>query len=416
MNELLTLLILGLVVIVFISLYQGHKLSEIQIMILQGSRKSLVVLKIFVLIGIITSVWRACGTVAFMVYYGIAFINAQYFILFAFLLCCLVSYLLGTSFGTVGTIGVALIVLAKSANLDLNIAAGAILAGAYFGDRCSPMSSSANLVATLTDTNLYVNLKNMLRTSLVPLGLSIVGYALVSYYHPLDVQNSQLPNEILQLFQIPLLVLVPAIIILAAPIFKVDVKLSMVISILASLYLGIAIQNKTLFEMAHYIVYGYQLDPASPLASIMQGGGLLSMVNVIAIVLISSAYSGIFEETGMLKQVESFFDKLSQKVGVYPTTILTSTTTAALACNQTLAIILAHQFENKIYEKHQLSQYKLALDLENTVILISALVPWNIACAFPLAALSADADSIVYAFYLFLVPLMNLRFSKQQGI
>ena len=87
---------------------------------------------------------------AIIVYYGVAFMSAKYFILSAFLLCCLISFLLGTSFGTVGTIGIVLIVLAKSGNVDVNMTAGAIIAGAYFGDRCSPMSSSANLIAALT--------------------------------------------------------------------------------------------------------------------------------------------------------------------------------------------------------------------------------------------------------------------------
>jgi len=93
---------------------------------------------------------------------------------------------------------------------------------------------------------------------------------------------------------------------------------------------------------------------------------------------------------------------------------LTSTASAAFGCNQTLAVILTHQFEYKIYEKQQLNKYRLALDLENTVILIAVLIPWNIAGAFPAAALSADASFIIYAFYLFLVPLTNLFTRKMK--
>ena len=142
-------------------------------------------------------------------------------------------------------------------------------------------------------------------------------------------------------------------------------------------------------------------------AGIIQGGGLYSMMNVSLIVLISSAYSGIFEGTGLLKQLELFCEKLSQKVGVYLTTILTSVASAAFSCNQTLAVMLTHQFSHKIYEKRQINNYKLAVDMENTVILISVLIPWNIAGAVPAATLSADAGFILYAFYLFLVPFTN---------
>ena len=407
-------LLLGLIYFIVISLLRGHKLNDLGKMILKGSQKSLIVIKIFVLIGAITAVWRACGTVSFIVYYGMAFMSAQYFILFAFLLCCIVSFLLGTSFGTVGTIGVVLIVLGKSGSVDVNVAAGAIIAGAYFGDRCSPMSSSAALVAALTNTDIYINIKNMMKTSMIPFALSIVGYMLLSYWNPLVFQNNQIGDEILQSFDIGIIVVLPALIILLAAVFKVDVKLSMSISILAGIFIGISIQHKTLFEMMNYIMVGYSMDVNSFFAGIIKGGGIYSMINVALIVLISSVYSGIFQGTGLLRGIEELFERLSHKVGVYPTTILTSTASAAFGCNQTLAVILTHQFEYKIYEKQQLNKYRLALDLENTVILIAVLIPWNIAGAFPAAALSADASFIIYAFYLFLVPLTNLFTRKMK--
>ncbi|MBP2666886.1 MAG: Na+/H+ antiporter NhaC-like protein, partial [Firmicutes bacterium] len=161
-----------------------------------GSKQSLVVIRIFVLIGAITAVWRACGTIPFIVYHGIGLMNAQYFILSAFLLSAMVSFLLGTSFGTVGTMGVVLMVLAKSGNVDVDVTAGAIIAGAYFGDRCSPMSSSATLVAALTGTQLYLNLGNMLKTSVLPFLLSCFGYVFLSLNNPLIVGNNPIVSAI----------------------------------------------------------------------------------------------------------------------------------------------------------------------------------------------------------------------------
>jgi len=401
-------LLLGLIGFTLLSLRRGYKLPALGKMMLQGSKKSLIVIKIFVLIGIITAVWRACGTISFIVYYSIAFISAKYFILSAFILCCIVSYILGTSFGTVGTIGVVLIVLAKSGHVNINAAAGAIIAGAYFGDRCSPMSSSANLVATLTNTKLYANINSMLKTSVAPFALSIIGYIFLSQWNPLVYHDDQIGAEILHSFDINSIVLLPAVIILLLPAFRVDVKLSMTISILCGILIAIFIQHRTVLEMLNYIVTGYRTDGSGFFADIIQGGGLSSMLKVSLIVLISSAYSGIFEGTGLLNEVEHFFERLSRKIGVYLTTILTSIASAAFSCNQTLAVILTHQFTRKIYEKRQLSNYKLALDIENTVILLSVLIPWNIAGAVPAAALSADAGFIPYAFYLFLIPLTNL--------
>jgi NhaC family Na+:H+ antiporter len=397
-------LLFGLICFLLVALRRGFTFPNLCNMMLKGSQKSLIVIKIFVLIGAITAVWRACGTISFIVYYAIAFMSAKYFILSAFLLSCIVSFLLGTSFGTVGTIGVVLIVLAKSGNVDSNVAAGAIIAGAYFGDRCSPMSSSANLIAVLTNTDLYTNIKNMTKTAAIPFLLSIIGYIVLSQYNPLVFYGNQIGNEIVSYFDISLIVVLPAVTVLISAACRMNVKLSMSISILLGIFIGIFYQHITFLEMLTYILTGYHMNGTGIFAGIIQGGGLYSMLKVSLIVFISSAYSGIFAGTGLLNDIELFFERLSEKVGVYLTTIITSISSAAFSCNQTLGIMLTHQFEHQIYEKRQISNYQLAVDMENTVILISALIPWNIAGAVPAATLSANAGFILYAFYLFLVP------------
>ena len=140
----------GLIIFTFIAYRRGFGVRELAAMIVKGSRKSLMIINILLLIGAITAVWRASGTVAYVVYYGIRLINPSFFILYAFILCSIVSFLLGTSFGTVGTIGMILMVMVKGGNININIVAGAIIAGAYFGDRCTPISSRANLLASIT--------------------------------------------------------------------------------------------------------------------------------------------------------------------------------------------------------------------------------------------------------------------------
>ena len=173
-------LLLGYVIFAYISYCRGFKLKEVARMSLNGGKKALIVIKIFGLIGAITGIWMASGTVPAIIYYGINYMSADFFILYTFLITCVVSFLLGTSLGTVSTVGIALILIARTGNVNLNIVAGAIMAGAYFGDRCSPMSSSASLVATLTNTKLYTNIYNMVLTSVMPFSISIIIYVLNS--------------------------------------------------------------------------------------------------------------------------------------------------------------------------------------------------------------------------------------------
>lgn len=408
-------LLVGLAGFVLLAFFRGYSLPCLFSMLLKGSQQSLVVIWIFVLIGIITAVWRACGTIPFIVYHGIAYLSEQFFVLSAFILSSMMSILLGTAFGTVGTMGVILMVLAKSGHVDVNVAAGAIIAGAYLGDRCSPMSSSANLVAVLTRTRLYLNLENMLKTSVLPFLLACAGYAFFSLNHPLIGGNNPIVAAIPQSFNLNPVVLVPAVLILALAAARIDVKISMGLSSLVAMAIALLIQQVSLAELLGYIATGYRLDQPGPLSAVIQGGGLLSMVPVSLIVLISSAFSGLFAGTGLLRDIELAYGLISRQAGLYAGTVVTSFATAAFGCNQTLAVMLTHQLIQGAYENKRLNRYRLALDLENTVIVISALIPWNIAGAVPAAALSADAGFIPYALYLFFVPLTYF-FTRQAPI
>lgn len=399
----------GLLLFSFYAKKMGYGFSEIFEMIISGGKKSFVVIKIFVLIGGITAVWMACGTVPYIVYLGIKYINPNYFVLSAFLISSITSYLIGSAFGTVGTIGLALMILAKGAGINLNVAAGAIIAGAYFGDRCSPMSSSANLIATITETDLYRNVINMAKTSIVPYVFSIGIYLFLSLRNPLKIYDNTLERAISHSFYLTPYLLLPAVIIIVLSLFRVNVKLSMFLSTIAGIILGIIFQNRSLWDFIYYYFMGFNMDGESFIGEIIKGGGVVSMVRVSLIVFISSAYGGIFERTGILKHIEDRLISFSTKVGRYLTTLFTSFFAAAFGCTQALAVILTHQLVKNIYGD---DRYQMALDMENTAIIISPLIPWNIAGAVPAAILSVGYGFIIYSVYIYLLPLMNIHLKK----
>lgn len=401
-------LLLGMVSFSLVAFHRGHDLKSIVNMLLGGMKKALALMPIFALIGIITALWRAGGTISFFVYYGTRLMNPQYFILFAFFLTCLVSFALGTSFGTAGTIGVVLIVLAKGGGVNPMAAAGAIVSGAFFGDRCSPVSSSANLVATVTGTNLYTNVKNMFKTGFLPFLLTAAYYAYLSGRYPLSRANSELLDQIASYFNLNLLTVLPAAVILFLALMRKNVKLSMFFSIIAAFFACIYLQKISPVDILKTMVFGFHIEDGSSLANIISGGGLLSMVNVSLVVLIASSYSGIFEGTGMLNDIQGFLVRMSDKIGVYLTTMFASIATCAFCCNQTLPVLLTQQLMDKIYKGKGFSNEELAIDIENTAILIAELFPWSIAIAVPLATLSVDSGAIPYAVYLYLVPLINV--------
>lgn len=401
-------LIIGMISFSITAIHRGYEIKSVLNMIFKGMKKSLSLIPIFALIGIITALWRASGTIPFFVYYGTKLMNPNYFILFAFLLSCIVSFALGTSFGTVGTIGVVLIVLARGGGVNVSAAAGAIISGAFFGDRCSPTSSSANLVATVTGTNLYDNVIRMMITGIIPFLFTVLIYFILSKSNPINITNRTLLNELSTHFNLNTVTILPTVIIFILSFFKKNVKTSMFFSIITAFFICLLVQKMNLIDVLHTMLYGFKLENESILSDIISGGGLISMVKVSLIVLIASSYSGIFEETEMLNDIQGLLKKMSNKIGIYLTTLFTSLSTGAFCCNQTLPVLLTYQLMNKIYIENGLTKEDIAIDIENTAIMTSELFPWSVAIAVPLATLSVDVTSIIFAVYIYLVPLINI--------
>ena len=160
-------LLIGLAAFLAVGKYRGFTLKSMAEMSKKGIVDSIVVIEVMLVIGALTAVWRASGTITIFVYYGMKIIMPPIFLIVTFVLACLLSYAIGTSFGIAGTVGVIFMALARSGGVDPVVAAGVIMSGIYFGDRCSPASSSANMVAGVTETKIYDNVKVMFKTCLL---------------------------------------------------------------------------------------------------------------------------------------------------------------------------------------------------------------------------------------------------------
>ncbi|MDX2214482.1 MAG: Na+/H+ antiporter NhaC family protein, partial [Oculatellaceae cyanobacterium bins.114] len=303
----------AMVILMAVLMRRGFSFQNLLKMAFRGSQKSFSVLTILLLIGIVTAVWMAAGTVPAIVYYGIQLIQPQYFILATFILSSFVSLLLGTSFGTVSTIGIALMIMAKGSGVNPHLVAGAIIAGAYVGDRCSPMSSSANLIAIVTQTKLYTNIQNMWKTALLPLFISVIFYSVLSLLNPVQITDQTFTTELRDIFQIHWIDLLPAIAILFLAILQIEVKLSMLISVITASAIALFYQHYSLFDLLKFALVGFSLENATPLHTILLGGGLLSMVKVSIVVIISTAFVGIFAETHALHNIEGFLEGGKQR-------------------------------------------------------------------------------------------------------
>lgn len=405
-------LMVAILIFFIVALKRGYNSIDILKMTYRGGKKSFIVIKVFILIGAIISIWMSSGTVPAIVYYGIELIRPNVFILSAYLISCFVSFLIGTSVGTTGVVGTALMVMARSGGVNLPATAGAVIAGAYFGDRCSPMSSSASFVSFLTETNVYDNIKNMFKTSVIPFIISVIFYLFVSHLFPLHSSTNNVSNEILKVYSVSLIVLVPAAVIILFSIFKIDVKISMIVSIVIALTISVLVQHETILNCIKYIVFGYSLDNSTSLSTIIKGGGIISLLKTSLVVFLASAFAGIVEETKMLNIIEGITKKANSRYRVFRNVFITSLVASIVGCSQTFAVMLTHMLNKKSYVKNNLDNSCAAIDLENTAIMVSALVPWNIALLAPIMILGADASCMPYLVYIYLLPLCNLLYLK----
>ncbi|WP_338957314.1 Na+/H+ antiporter NhaC family protein [Fusobacterium nucleatum] len=395
-------LIVGYIIFITYGFMKGHNL----IVLIKKSFEEVLTVKnillVFVLIGMITALWRASGTIAFIVYMGSKLISPSILILLTFLLCSILSVLIGTSLGTAATMGVICASIGKTMGINPYYVGGAVLSGIYFGDRCSPMSTSALLIAELTKTNLYTNIKLMIKTSIIPFVMTCLFYLFLGFNSTVSNISVNVTEIFKQNYNLNIIVIIPAILIIILSILKINVKKTMLVSIVISFIIAMFIQRDSIVVLINYCIFGYH-HPNEKLNLMMKGGGILSMVNVSLIVGISSSYSGIFKETKMLVSLKGYLKEFSKKTSNYFVIFLSSIVSGAIACNQSLGTILTNELCGELVEKQ-----KMAITLENTVILLVGLIPWNIAMDVPLKAIDVGFMSGFFAFYLYFLPLWNL--------
>ncbi|MBD2109573.1 Na+/H+ antiporter NhaC family protein [Nodosilinea sp. FACHB-13] len=408
-------LLLAMALFVGVLRRRGFSLQALVTMGWTGSQKALPVIGVLLIIGAVTASWMAAGTVPTLVYYGLQVVTPHSFVLVAFGLASAVSLLLGTSFGTVGTVGVALMIMVaggENSGFDRHLIAGAIIAGAYVGDRASPMSSSALLIAAITRTDLYDNIRHMWRTSLLPLGLAIAIYAGFAEFAPVPLAESNLVADLAAEFRLGPVALLPAGVMVVLSLLKVPVQRAMVASTATAIALAIAYQHYSGWQVLQYLLTGFHLEADSPLSAIVLGGGVAAMLRVSLVVVISTAFVGIFAETRLLHRLERSLERVKTPGDrIWATTVI-GTLSAAFGCTQTIAILQTQQLLGPTYHRTSVPPPALALDLENTVVVISPLIPWNIAGLVPATILGVNAGFIPFACYLYLLPLMGLAWVK----
>ena len=362
---------------------------------------------ITILIGILIGVWIVSGVVPCMIYWGLKIISPNIFLVASLLACAIISISTGSSWSTIGTIGVALLGIAQSLEIPVGLAAGAIISGAYFGDKLSPLSETTNLAPAVSGTDLFSHIKYMTYSTIPSLIICIIIYVVIGLRYSgrnLDIENILLVQETLKLtFNTlsPVLLIAP-IFVISLVIFKIPAIPGLVGGILIGVLFAVTLQGVDLGSVLSAAQNGYVAKTGvQAVDELLSKGGLSSMMSTISLILCALSLGGVLEKTGMLKSIAEVLLKRAKGVfGTVACTMLTCLFTNIIAGEQYLAIVIPGKMYKSEFEKKGLDPVMLSRALEDSGTLTSVLVPWTSCGAYVAGVLGVSA--FTYAPFTFL--------------
>jgi NhaC family Na+:H+ antiporter len=385
-----------------IALRLGYNYKEIEEGILESMMKGMPAMLIVITVGALIGSWIAAGTIPMLIYYGLQLITPKFFLLTACVVSSVISLVTGTSYGTVGTIGVAFIGIANGLNIPLDQAAGAIVGGAYFGDKLSPFSDTTNLAPIAARSNLFDHIRHMLWTTTPAWLLGLLVYffmGLMSGQN--DMATMERAENIQQVlksgFQFSWLLLIPLAMTLYFAIRKKPVIPGMLLSAAVAVLLAIFIQHLDMATAVKSMVKGYEAATGDIIVDkLLTRGGMVSMMHVTLIAFCAFAFGGIVQKAGMLDVLLERLLTVANTVGkIIASTVASSMAVAIMTGSSFLSILIPGELFAPAYRQFDIAAKNLSRTTEDSGTVIVPLVPWSIAGVFMAGTLGVD--TLAYA-------------------
>ncbi|WNF25179.1 Na+/H+ antiporter NhaC [Mesobacillus jeotgali] len=411
-------LIIGTVVAGLVAWFAGFKWNFIEEGIYKGIKMALPAILIIITVGMIIGSWIGGGIVATMVYYGLKIMSPSMFLVSISVITALITLAIGSSWSTMGTIGVAGMGIGMSMGIPAPMVAGAIISGSCFGDKMSPLSDTTNLAAGITGTDLFAHIRHMIYTT-IPAFVIALG---VYWYLGRDFSNAGVDNqEILEIMNViqsnfivsPWLLLVPAAVILLVA-FKVPALPALIVGVFMGWIAQFTVQGGAIADAVNTLQNGFTLETGNAsVDELFSRGGIQDMMYTVSLALIAMAFAGVMEQTGMLQSIVEKILKLARTArSLVVSTIATSFLTNVAAGEQYLSVLLPGRMYKKAYEDKGLHSKNLSRAIEDGGTVTSPLVPWNTCAVFIISALSVHPfEYAPYAVLNFTVPILSIIFA-----
>ncbi len=413
-------LILAAGVGILLGVWNGHPWKAIEKGIVHGISLATGALLILLVVGMLIGTWIVAGTVPTMIYYGLQVLTPAIFYPAACVICAVVALATGSSWTTAGTIGVALLGVATAQNLNLGLAAGAVVSGAYFGDKMSPLSDTTNLAPAMAGTDLFTHIRHMLWTTLPSITIAVLLFAVVGLFSEVPRETQAIGVILADLdtqFAIGWHLLLPAVLVLGLVVRRMPAFPALLVGALAGAVFAVVFQQAALIRFVGdtdlpYAVAllkgawtamfdGYRSASGNAaLDDLLSRGGMASMLTTVWLILSAMMFGAVMETTGMLERIAAAILGVVRGTGsLIAATLATAIGMNVIASDQYIAIVLPGRMFRAEYARRGLHPKNLSRSLEDAGTLTSVLVPWNTCGAF--MAQTLGVATFAYAPYCF---------------
>lgn len=424
-----TLILCGMVAAT-IGMRRGVSWDQLEKAVVQSISRATVAILILLAVGALIGVWMAAGVIPTIIYYGSMVLAPSIFYVATLLVCAIVSVVIGSSWTTAGTIGIALISIAGAMGLSVEMTAGAIISGAYFGDKLSPLSDTTNLASGLSGTDLFKHIIFLLWTTVPSFGVALIFFAGATMMMGDAMPVSQivaLRETIDQTFSVSPALFLPLLVMFGLGINRVPAFIAIFASILTGALLGGLFQDGAVGATGLAAVTGqakvywmaaatgYESSSGTALLDdLLSGGGMSSMLTTIWLIISAMFFSGMMERTGMLQRILVSLLSLFKKDGsLVAGAGMTALATNAIASDQYLSIVLTSRMYADEFEKRGLDPVNLSRAVEDSGTVTSPLVPWNTCGAFMAGTLGVPTLAYLpYCIFNLVSPLVALIYAS----
>ncbi|MDO6620852.1 Na+/H+ antiporter NhaC [Shewanella sp. 6_MG-2023] len=426
-------LILAACIAILIGYKNGYSWNEMERGIIKSIGVATGALLILFTVGSLIGTWILAGTVPTMIYYGMQILHPQYFYAASCILCAVVAISIGSSWTVAGTLGIALIGIASAMGLDINITAGAIISGAYFGDKMSPLSDTTNLAPAVAGADIFSHIKYMTWTTVPSIIIALIVFTVLGLSADVASFNSDLDSTLLLLeatYQPGLHLLIPLLVVLFFANKKMPAFPTVILGTIAGAICA------AIFQFDNVVSYVNE-DNLLPIVALIKGiwvamfdgyvattgdtvldnllsrGGMSSMVTTVWLILCAMTFGGVMEVTGSLSRLlESILSLVTGTSSLIITTLGVCIGANIITADQYIAIVLPGRMLKIEYQKRKLAPVNLSRTLEDSATVTSPLIPWNTCGAFMASTLGvATIAYLPYAIFNLVCPFISASYA-----